>query len=191
MAGAEPVVVERASPRHREDQVGRRRIRGELGDELVDDELWDADRASRLAIEAYRQRGRLIIGEARNDTIARAVADWYRHDVLTGDVTSGLLIAYDNATVTELNHRARTHFAGSGDLTGPTVDVGERTYGAGDRILCRRNQSRLGVLNGDLGTVVAVDQARAGLMVRLDRDPETRNLPAWYSSRVTSTTATP
>jgi hypothetical protein len=132
------------------------------------------------AIEAYRQRCRLIIGGARNDTMDRAVADWYRHVAHTGVLTSGLLIAYDNDTVTELNHRARTHFAGSGQLTGPTVDVGERTYGAGDRILCRRNQSRLGVLNGDLGTVVAVDQARASLTVRLDRDPETRNLPTWY-----------
>lgn len=132
------------------------------------------------AIEAYRQRGRLIIGETKNDTMTRAVADWYRHVALTGDLTTGLLIAYDNDTVTELNHRARTHFAGSGQLTGPTVDVGVRTYAAGDRILCRTNQTRLGVLNGDLGTVVAVDHARASLMVRLDRDPEIRNLPAWY-----------
>ncbi|MFC2177128.1 MobF family relaxase, partial [Actinomycetota bacterium] len=132
------------------------------------------------AIETYRQRGRLIIGEARNDTMDRAVADWYRHVVLAGDVTAGLLISYDNDTVTELNHRARIHFASSGQLTGPTVDVGERSYAAGDRILCRRNQSRLGVLNGDLGTVVAVDQVRTCLTVRLDRDSEIRNLPAWY-----------
>lgn len=148
---------------------------------------WERDALTELrdgsvdqAIEAYRQRGRLIIGEARNDTMARAVADWYRNVELTGNLTSGLLIAYDNDTATELNHRARLHVAGSGQLTGPTVDVGERTYAVGDRILCRRNQRRLGVLNGDLGTVVGVDQARTGLMVRLDRDPETRNLPAWY-----------
>jgi len=148
---------------------------------------WERDALTELrdgsveqAIEAYRERGRLIIGEARNDTIARAVADWYRHVVLAGDLNAGLLIAYDNDTVTELNQRARIHIAGSGRLTGPTVDVGERTYAAGDRILCRRNQSRLGVLNGDLGTVVAVDQVRSSLMVRLDRDPEARKLPAWY-----------
>lgn len=148
---------------------------------------WERDALTELrdgsvdqAIEAYRQRGRVIIGEARNDTMARAVADWYRHAEVTGDLTSGLLIAHGNDTVTELNHRARLHLAGSGRLTGPTVDVGERTYGVGDRILCGRNQRRLGVLNGDLGTVVAVDQARTSLTVRLDRDPETKNLPAWY-----------
>jgi hypothetical protein len=132
------------------------------------------------AIEVYRQRGRVIIGEARDDTIERAVGDWYRHVALTGDLTSGLLIAHDNDTVTELNQRARIHVAASGRLTGPTLELGERTYGAGDRILCRTNQSRLGVLNGDLGTVTAVDQGRTSLTVRLDRDPESRNLPTWY-----------
>ena len=148
---------------------------------------WERDALTELrdgsvdqAIEAYRQRGRLIIGEARNDTMARAVADWYRHVGVTGDLTSGLLIAHGNDTVTELNERARLQVAGSGRLTGPTVEVGERTYGVGDRILCGRNQRRLGVLNGDLGTVIGVDRARTSLTVRLDRDPETRNLPAWY-----------
>jgi hypothetical protein len=153
----------------RQRQEWERTALGELRDGSVDQ-----------AIEAYRHRGRVIIGEARSDTIARAVADWYRHVASTGDLTSGLLIAYDNDTVTELNERARIHVAGSERLTGPTVEVGERTYGAGDRILCGRNQSRLGVLNGDLGTVIGVDQARTSLTVRLDRDPETRNLPAWY-----------
>jgi hypothetical protein len=132
------------------------------------------------AIEAYQQRGRVIIGEARNDTIERAVGDWYRHVASTGDLTSGLLIAYDNDTVTELNERARIHVAASGRFTGPTLETRHQVFQAGDRILCGRNQSRLGVLNGDLGTVIAVDQARTGLTVRLDRAPETRNLPAWY-----------
>ncbi len=47
---------------------------------------WERDALTELrdgsvdqAIDAYRQRGRLFIGQARNDTIARAVADWHRH----------------------------------------------------------------------------------------------------------------
>jgi ATP-dependent exoDNAse (exonuclease V) alpha subunit len=132
------------------------------------------------AIEAYQQRGRVNTGEARNDTIERAVGDWYRHVASTGDLTSGLLIAYDNDTTTELNERARIHVAASGRFTGPTLETRHQVFQAGDRILCRRNQSSLGVLNGDLGTVIAVDQARTSLTVRFDRAPETRNLPAWY-----------
>ena len=53
-------------------------------------------------------------------------------------------------------------------------------FQAGDRILCRKNQNRLGVLNGDLATVVSVDPDHGTLTVRLDRDPETRDLPVWY-----------
>ena len=36
------------------------------------------------------------------------------------------------------------------------------------------------MLNGDLGTVVSVDPDHETLTVRLDRDPETRELPGWY-----------
>jgi hypothetical protein len=130
------------------------------------------------AIEAYRQEGRVIIGPTRDDTIGQAVQDWYRHVTATSDLTSGLLIAHDNETVTELNQQARIRLAGR--FKGPTLEAGERLFQAGDRILCRQNQTRLGVLNGDLATVTNVNQERKSLTVRLDRDPETRNLPAWY-----------
>jgi ATP-dependent exoDNAse (exonuclease V) alpha subunit len=91
-----------------------------------------------------------------------------------------LLIAHDNDTVTELNQQARTHIVASNRLQGPTLEEGERVFQAGDRILCHQNQSRLGVLNGDLATVTEVDQEQKSLTVRLDRDPETRELPVWY-----------
>ncbi len=106
--------------------------------------------------------------------------DWYRHVTVVGDLADGLLIATDNDTVAELNEQARSHLTASRGLSGPTVDTGERTFQAGDRILCRRNQDRLDVLNGDLGTVVSVDPRQMTLTVRLDRDPETRELPGWY-----------
>jgi hypothetical protein len=132
------------------------------------------------AIDAYRQHKRLIIGHDRDDTIARAVGDWYRHVTATGDLTSGLLIGYDNNTVAELNEQARSHLTASQRLNGPTLKTAERVFGTGDRILCRKNQDRLDVLNGDLGTVIAVDSDHRTLTVRLDRDPETRELPSWY-----------
>ncbi len=132
------------------------------------------------AIDAYRQHKRLIIGHDRNATIARAVGDWYRHITTTGDLTCGLLIAHGNDTVAELNEEARSHLAASQRLNGPTLEAGQRVFQAGDRILCRRNQDRLDVLNGDLGTVLAIDSDDRTLTVRLDRAPETRDLPAWY-----------
>jgi len=104
----------------------------------------------------------------------------YTASIATGDLTSGLLIAHNNIAVTELNQQARTHLEASNRLHGPALEAGERVFQAGDRILCRKNQNRLGVLNGDLATVVSVDPDHGTLSVRLDRDPETRDLPVWY-----------
>ena len=132
------------------------------------------------AVAMYRQHKRLIIGHDRDDSISRAVGDWYRHVTATGDVTDGLLIAADNDTVAELNRRARSHLTASQRLNGPTLKTVERVFQAGDRILCRKNQDRFDVLNGDLGTVITVDPDHGKLTVRLDRDPETRELPSWY-----------
>ncbi len=112
--------------------------------------------------------------------MARAVQDWYRHVTATGDLTSGLLIAYHNETVAELNQRAHAYLGASKQLHGPALPAEEQAFEAGDRILCRNNRSRLGVLNGDLGTVVAVNSDHGTLTVRLDRDPETKELPSWY-----------
>jgi hypothetical protein len=86
----------------------------------------------------------------------------------------------DTPHVTELNQQARTHLAASNRLHGPTLETADRIFQAGDRILCRKNQTRLGVLNGDLATVVSVDPDHGMLSVRLDRDSETRELPVWY-----------
>lgn len=159
----------------------------ELTDNIRQHHPWERAALTQLrhgsvdhAIETYRQRGRVIIGQDQDDTTGRAVDDWYRHVTSTGDLTSGLLIAHNNTTVTELNQQARTHLAVSNRLHGPTLEAGERVFQAGDRILCRQNQTRLGVLNGDLATVVSADPDHRTLTVRLDRDPETRNLPVWY-----------
>ncbi|MDF1597158.1 MAG: MobF family relaxase [Acidimicrobiia bacterium] len=159
----------------------------ELTDNIRQQHEWERaaltelrDGSTDQAIEAYRQRGRVIIGQNQDDTTGRAVTDWYRHVTATGDLTSGLLITHNNNTVTELNERARTQLAASNRLHGPALEVGERVFQAGDRILCRQNQTRLGVLNGDLATVVSADPNHGTLTVQLDRDPETRNLPAWY-----------
>ena len=159
----------------------------ELTDNIRQHDQWERTALSELrdgsvahAIEAYRRRGRVIIGQNQHDTTARAVQDWHRHVTATGDLTSGLLIAHTNDTVTQLNQHARRLLAASDRLQGPTLEVGERGYQAGDRILCRQNQNRLGVLNGDLGTVTSIVQESNGLTVRLDRYPETRDLPGWY-----------
>jgi hypothetical protein len=159
----------------------------ELTDNIRQEHEWERVALAELrdgspdqAIDAYRRHERLIVGHNRKDTMAKAVDDWHRHVTATSDPTSGLLIAHDNGTVAELNQQARTRLAVSRRLNGPALETTERAFQAGDRILCRNNQNRLDVHNGDLGTVTSVNPESGSLTVRLDRDPKPRDLPSWY-----------
>ena len=89
-----------------------------LTDNIRQHEPWERAALAELrdgsvdrAIDAYRQHQRLIIGHNRDDTIGRAVGDWHDHITATGDLTSGLLIANSNDTVSELNDAARNRLA--------------------------------------------------------------------------------
>jgi len=132
------------------------------------------------AMASYRKHKRLVVGKGRDETLRRAVDDWYQHVTATGDLAGALLLAQDNQTVGQLNELARNHLATSGQLSGPTVKANGRDYQRGDRVICTNNDRRLGVLNGDLATVTDVHPETAQLTVRLDRDSDTRTLPDWY-----------
>ena len=89
-----------------------------LTDNIRQHEPWERAALAELrdgsvdrAIDAYRQHQRLIIGHNRDDTIGRAVGDWHDRITATGDLTSGLLIANSNDTVSELNDAARNRLA--------------------------------------------------------------------------------
>lgn len=70
--------------------------------------------------------------------------------------------------------------AQSGQLDGPHLEAGGLTLQAGDRVICLKNRLRLGVLNGDLATIVSIDREQRAVTVRLDRTQEIRTLPHWY-----------
>ena len=113
--------------------LARRLPAVELINNIRQHQPWKRDALTQLrngsvgqAVEAYRQRRRLHAGSNREETLTRATRDWYRHVTTTADLTSGLLIGYDNQTVAELNQQARSLLAASGALHGPTVEVGEK-----------------------------------------------------------------
>ncbi|MEA2009255.1 MAG: hypothetical protein U9N78_00965, partial [Actinomycetota bacterium] len=97
-----------------------------------------------------------------------------------GDPADVLLIGHRNATVDQLNRRARSIVAETGHLEGPTLSVGDRVFQTGDRVVCLKNRARLGVLNGDLGTVTAVDTERRAVTICLDRTSDAATVPDWY-----------
>jgi conjugative relaxase-like TrwC/TraI family protein len=132
------------------------------------------------AVASYRKHRRLVIGRSRDETLVRAVDDWYQHVTTTGHLAGSLLLARNNETVKRLNVLARGHLANSGYLSGSTLEAVGRGYQRGDRVICVKNDPRLGVLNGDLATAINVDPKRGTLTIQLDREPEPRVLPAWY-----------
>ena len=63
------------------------------------------------------------------------------------------MLAIRRSDVDDLNGRARATSKPPALVHGPRLEVDERTYQAGDQIICLWNNYRLGVRNGDRGTV--------------------------------------
>lgn len=159
----------------------------ELKENIRQDRQWERAALAELrdgsvpdAVASYLKHRRLVVGQGRDATLARAVDDWYHHVTNTGDLAGALLLAQDNETANQLNELARRNLADSGALTGSTMEAGGRDYQVGDRVICLKNDPRLGILNGDLATVVAVDSDAGTLTVRLDRDSEPKAIPDQY-----------
>jgi hypothetical protein len=128
----------------------------------------------------YKRRDRINTASTPDDTINDAVENWYRDVQDIGDPAEVLLIGHRNTTVNQLNRRARSLVADAGLLDGPTLDVDDRMFQAGDRVMCLKNRARLGVLNGDLATVTAIDTERRAVTLRLDRTDQPVTVPHWY-----------
>jgi Ti-type conjugative transfer relaxase TraA len=87
--------------------------------------------------------------------------------------TSQIILAYTRDDVKQLNELARASMREAGAL-GPETSIpterGERMFAAGDRLMFLRNERSLGVKNGTLGTVMAIEGRDSGarLTVKLD-----------------------
>lgn len=159
----------------------------ELTENVRQDQEWERTALTELrdgsigrAVAMYDRRGKIIVAADTDDTINQAVKDWCRDVQDVGDPADVLLIGHRNATVDQLNRRARTVIAETGHLEGPALDVGDRVFQAGDRVVCLKNRPRLGVLNGDLATVSEIDTERRGVTICLDRTSDTVTVPDWY-----------
>jgi ATP-dependent exoDNAse (exonuclease V) alpha subunit len=83
-----------------------------------------------------------------------------------------VMIASRHPAIAALNTLARTVRVDTGAVRGPEVTIGERSYAVGDEVIGLRNDRRLGILNGDIGSVNAVDPDERTITVTL---PARRN----------------
>jgi hypothetical protein len=91
------------------------------------------------------------------------------------------MLAQRRADVAELNEGARAGLRRSGGLGDQELVAGEREFRAGDRVICRRNDSMLGVCNGTRATVREVEPVLGILTLQLDGGP-IRQVPAGYAA---------
>ena len=159
----------------------------ELTENIRQEQEWERTALTELrdgsvnrAIAMYHRRGKINIAATTDDTINQAVDSWYRDVESTGDPAEVLLIGHRNTIVDHLNQRARSLIAKAGLLEGPTLNVNDRVFQTGDRVVCLKNRTRLGVLNGDLATVTAIDTQRRAVTLRLDRTGHSVTVPHWY-----------
>ena len=73
------------------------------------------------------------------------------------DPARNVMLAYRRADVDELNQAAHALMLRQRRLGREAVTLGEREFRVGDQVLCRRNDSRLGLRNGMRGTIVDLD----------------------------------
>ena len=137
------------------------------------------------ALNIYRDLGAFkLIG----NSMVPVISDW--KNSLKRDTGSSLIIAHRRKDVAELNILARQHMKemgriGETEFTYKTfyeneraysvfkendVEVHERTFSCGDRILFCKNDYEIGVRTGNLGTILSLDKKR--IIVKLDDGKE-------------------
>jgi hypothetical protein len=77
------------------------------------------------------------------------------------------MIAQRRSDVSDLNRRARQLLQAAGRLGTDELHVVELSFAVGDRVVIKRNDVRLGVTNGERGTVASIDRGAQGLAVQL------------------------
>ncbi len=103
------------------------------------------------ALPAYAEHGFVNSAIDNQAAIERLIADWKLKAL--HDPRQAIMLAATTADVLALNRRAQEERMLAGALGPQGVRVGQETLFPGDRVLFTRNSARLGVCNGDLGTI--------------------------------------
>ncbi len=120
------------------------------------------------ALARYHHADMVHGAGTRDEAKANLVITWTAARQETPE-RSQIILAYTRADVAELNQLAREAYLKEGrlgaDVTLKTAQ-GDKAFAAGDRLYFTRNDTRLTVRNGSLGTVEAIEGGRVA--VRLD-----------------------
>ena len=128
------------------------------------------------AVDTYLEHDRVVLTTSSEETRRRLMADWW---LTQDDPEPAVMIAAHRSDVADLNMRARTMMSLAGKLGDVEIDFQGTRFAVGDRVMTLQNSSRLGVNNGDRGTVTALDPQRNTISVQRD-DGTAITLPRSY-----------
>jgi conjugative relaxase-like TrwC/TraI family protein len=118
------------------------------------------------ALAAYWAHGRMVAAETPDQLKATLVADWWT-SFQRGERVA--ILAYRRAEVDQFNLACRRLLQEDGRLGPDELQIGDRSFGVGDVVVCGKNALRtLGVANGSRGQVTSVDLEAGSLTIRLD-----------------------
>jgi hypothetical protein len=110
---------------------------------------------------AYRDAGHITVARRPDEARAALVNDYVRAD---GD---RLMIAARRSDVRDLNDLTREVLRSRDELGPDELTIAGRGFAVGDRVVGTRNDRRLGILNGQRGTVRQVDREHETITVTL------------------------
>ena len=129
------------------------------------------------AFDRLVEHGKVIVCRTEAEANAAQVRDWWQR---FRDGQQAGMIAFSRAETTRLNTAARLLMAEDGRLGPQALQVGEREFRVGDRVVCGRNaRARLRVVNGTRGVVTVLDPTRRTLTIQTDEGQDV-TLPRWY-----------
>jgi Ti-type conjugative transfer relaxase TraA len=138
-------------------------------------EGWQQDATRHLAtgrtgeaLDAYSAHGMVHAAQTRDGARGELIEGWDRDRSASPDKTR-IILTHTNDEVRTLNNlaRAKLREAGAlGDDIGIAVERGDRIFASGDRVMFLKNDRGLGIKNGSLGVIEAVNAKH--MTVRLD-----------------------
>ncbi len=116
----------------------------------------------RRAVDRLNRIGGVALFRNADHLVDSMVAEWLQATKAGQDA---VMLALTRDATAELNARACQRITAEGALGPVVAQVGDVEFAVGDRVLCTRNNKKLGVVNGDAGTVESASET--GLVIRL------------------------
>ncbi len=146
------------------------------------------------AVQAFDRHG-AVTWTADQDAARAALVERWKADSAAEPAASRFVFAYTNAEVDRLNAELRQVRRDRGELGSPDVVLetkhGAAAFAVGDRVQFTDTAKKLGIYNGNAGTITGLDAATGQVSARLDapagKEGRHRHLVERRSSRASGT----